>query len=83
MALSENYEIAYFRSVKNLLQHPLKEWKIPCIFGDSSLLVVVIASTINPSTYKTFPGVGLAYGTTRAQGLALLAYPAQSTKGVG
>ena len=23
-ALSENYEIAYFRSVKNLLQHPLK-----------------------------------------------------------
>ena len=23
MALSENYEIAYFRLVKNLLQHPL------------------------------------------------------------
>ena len=23
MALNENYEIAYFRSVKNLLQHPL------------------------------------------------------------
>ena len=27
--LSENYDIAYFRSVKNLLQHPLKYADLP------------------------------------------------------
>ena len=27
MTLSENYEIPYFRVIKNPLQHPLKMWK--------------------------------------------------------
>ena len=53
MALSENYEIAYFRSVKNVLQHPLKielksMWTLyGCERDGTNLAILILTATID------------------------------------